>query len=162
MKFFENMEIGEVSEFGSHTFTAEAIKRFAKAYDPQPFHLDEEAAAAGLFGALTASGWHTCAVMMKLIAAAGGPLPTGQSDTEDGARLGPSPGFDDLRWLKPVFAGETLRYQATIIGKRDSRSRPRWGVVTSRFEAHNAAGEQVLEVTGHDYVERRNGQQITG
>ncbi len=172
MKFFENVEIGGVSEFGSHTFTVEAIKRFAKAYDPQPFHLDEEAAAAGLFGALTASGWHTCAVMMKLMAAAGGPLPAGQGDAggplpagqgdaEDGARLGPSPGFDDLRWRKPVFAGDTLRYRATIIGKRDSGSRPRWGVVTSRFEAHNAAGEQVLELTGHDYVERRNARQGT-
>ena len=161
MKFFDDIEIGAVSEFGSHTFTAEAIKRFARAYDSQPFHLDEEAAAASLFGALTASGWHTMAVMMKLIAAAGGPLPAGgpspagESDSTDSARLGPSPGFDDLRWLRPVFAGDTLTYRATVTDKRESRSRPGWGVVSSRFETHNAAGEKVMDVTVHDLVERR-------
>ena len=127
MKFFDDIAIGDVTEFGSHTFTAEAIKRFAGAYDPQPFHLDEEAAATGLFGALTASGWHTMAVMMKLIDAAGGPLPAGAADGADCARLGPSPGFDDLRWLRPVFAGGTLTYRATVTGKRESRSRPGWG-----------------------------------
>lgn len=158
MKFFGDIEIGEVTEFGTHTFTAEAIKRFAKTYDPQPFHLDEAAAAAGLFGALTASGWHTSAVLMKLIVAAGGPLPAGATDGTDCARLGPSPGFDDLRWLRPVFAGDTLSYRATIIGRRESRSQPGWGVVSSRFEAQNAAGEIVLEVTGHNYVERRTAQ----
>ncbi len=153
MKAFEDITIGDVSEFGSHTFTAAAIKRFARSYDPQPFHLDEAAAADGLFGALTASGWHTTAVMMKLIAAAGA------TDGEDGARLGPSPGFDDLSWLRPVFAGDTLTYRATVIGKRASRSRPGWGVVSSRFEAHNQNGEQVLELTGHDRVERRAARQ---
>ena len=154
MMYFDDIEIGAVTEFGSHTFTAEAIKRFARAYDPQPFHINEEAAAASLFGALTASGWHTSAVMMKLIAAAGGPLPAGATDRTNSARLGPSPGFDDLRWLRPVFAGDTLSYRATVIGKRESRSRPGWGVVSSRFEAHDAAGKRMLEVTGHDPVER--------
>jgi acyl dehydratase len=147
MKFFEDIEIGDVTEFGSHTFTAEAIKRFAGAYDPQPFHLDEEAAAAGLFGALTASGWHTSAVMMKLIAAAGA------ADGPDGARLGPSPGFDDLRWLRPVFAGDTLTYRATVTGKHENRSPPGWGLVTSRYEAHDAAGETVMEVTVHELID---------
>jgi acyl dehydratase len=149
MRFFEDIEIGDVTEFGSHTFTAEAIKRFARAYDPQPFHLDEDAAAAGLFGALTASGWHTSAVMMKLIAAAGA------ADRSDCARLGPSSGFDDLRWLRPVFAGDTLTYRATVTGKRQSRSRPGRGVVSSRFEAQNTAGETVMDVTVHDLVERQ-------
>jgi acyl dehydratase len=155
MKFFDDITIGAVTEFGSHTFTAEAIKRFASSYDPQRFHLDEAAAAASLFGALTASGWHTTAVMMKLIAAAGGPLPAGAIGGTQCANLGPSPGFDDLRWLRPVFAGDTLTYRATVTDKRKSRSRPDWGVVSSRFEAHNAAGEKVLDVTGHDLVERR-------
>ena len=153
MKVFDNIEIGDVTEFGSYTFTAEAIKRFASAYDPQPFHLDEAAAAASLFGALTASGWHTTAVMMKLIAAAGGPLPAAAADGADCARLGPSPGFDDLRWLRPVFAGDTLTYRAMVTDKRESRSRPGWGVVSSRFEARNAAGEMVMDVTVHDLVD---------
>ena len=152
MTFFDDIAIGVVTEFGSHTFTAEAIKRFAGAYDPQPFHLDEEAAAASLFGALTASGWHTMAVMMKLIAAAGA------ADGAGSARLGPSPGFDDLRWLRPVFAGDTLTYRATVTGKRESRSPPGWGVVSSRFEAHNAAGETVMDVTLHDLVECRTAE----
>ena len=147
MNFLDAVAIGDVTELGSHTFTAEAIKRFAGAYDPQPFHLDEDAAAAGLFGALTASGWHTTAVMMKLIAAAGS---AGKADC---ARLGPSPGFDDLRWLRPVFAGDTLTYRATVTGKRESRSRPGWGVVSSRFEAHNAAGEMAMDVIVHDLIE---------
>ena len=153
MKVFDNIEIGNVTEFGSYAFTAEAIKQFAGAYDPQPFHLDEAAAAASLFGALTASGWHTTAVMMKLIAAAGGPLPAGAADGADCARLGPSPGFDDLRWLRPVFAGDTLTYRAMVTGKRESQSRPGWGVVSSRFEAHNAAGVMVMDVTVHDLVD---------
>ena len=145
MKFFDDIAIGDVTEFGSHTFTAEAIKRFARAYDPQPFHIDEAAAAASLFGALTASGWHTMAVIMKLIAAA--------ADGSESARLGPSPGFDDLRWLRPVFAGDTLTYRATVTGKRESRSRPGWGVVSSRFEAHEATGEKAMDVIVHDLVE---------
>lgn len=143
MIVFDDIAIGAVTELGSHTFTAEAIKRFARAYDPQPFHVDEEAAAAGLFGALTASGWHTSAVLMKLIAAANG---------ADAEGFGPSPGFDDLRWLKPVFAGDTLAYRAIVTAKRESRSRPGWGVVSSRFEAHNAAGEKAMDVTVHDFV----------
>jgi acyl dehydratase len=147
MTIFDDIEIGDVAEFGSHTFTAKAIKRFAAAYDPQPFHLDEEAAAAGLFGALTASGWHTTAVMMKLIAAAG------TADGQDGASRGPSPGFDDLRWLRPVFAGDTLTYQAIVTAKRESRSRPGWGIVSSRFEAHNAAGETAMDVSMHHLVQ---------
>lgn len=145
MKFFDDIAIGDVTEFGSHTFTAEAIKRFARTYDPQPFHIDEAAAAASLFGALTASGWHTMAVIMKLIAAA--------ADGSESARLGPSPGFDDLRWLRPVFAGDTLTYRATVTGKRESRSRPGWGVVSSRFEAHEATGEKAMDVIVHDLVE---------
>ncbi len=149
MKYFDDIAIGDVTEFGSHTFTAEAIKRFAGAYDPQPFHLDEAAAAAGLFGALTASGWHTTAVMMKLMAAAEETCGT------DCASLGHSPGFDDLRWLRPVFAGDTLTYRATVTGKRESRSRPGWGVVSRRLEAHNGAGQTVMDLTGHDLVERR-------
>jgi len=152
MRVFDDIAIGDVTEFGSHTFTAEAIRRFARTYDPQPFHIDEAAAAASLFGALTASGWHTMAVMMKLIAAPGGPPPAGAADGADCAMLGPTPGFDDLRWLRPVFAGDTLTYRATVTGKRESRSRPGWGVVSSGFEAHNAAGEKAMDVTVHDLV----------
>src|SRR3712207_4174250 len=104
MRFFEDIPLGERRAVGSHLFTAEEIKRFARAYDPQPFHLDEEAAAASHFGRLCASGWHTLAVWMKLnvrkVQQSGEqvrvamPIP----------RVGVSPGFDELRWLKPVYA----------------------------------------------------------
>ncbi|HSG94350.1 MAG TPA: dehydratase, partial [Afifellaceae bacterium] len=77
----------------------------------------------------------------------------GAADGRKGARLGPSPGFDDLRWLRPVLAGDTLTYRAIVTAKRNSRSRPGWGVVTSRYEADNAAGETVMDVTVHDFVD---------
>ncbi len=108
MMFFEDIVVGERDEIGAHTFTAEEIKRFARAFDPQPFHLDEAAAEESHFGRLCASGWHTLAVWMKLNvrhlqrrARASARRPACRL-----ARLGPSPGFDELKWLKPVYAGD--------------------------------------------------------
>ena len=158
MKPFEDIALGERWELGSHGFSAEEIKRFAQAFDPQPFHLDEGAAAESHFGALCASGWHTLAVWMKLNvrewqrrateAGAGG---------EAAARIGPSPGFDELKWLKPVYAGDTITYSCEVTGKTESRSRPEWGVVTFRASGVNARGEEVLSFNGHVFVERRSG-----
>jgi acyl dehydratase len=157
MKFFEDIELGERVELGSHTFSAEDIKRYAKAYDPQPFHLDEAAAAKSHFGKLCASGWHTLAVWMKLN------IRELQRQNEKRiaagkriAQMGPSPGFDDLKWLKPVYAGDTVTYAFEISGKRESRSRPEWGLVSFQNAGVNQKGEPVISFTGHVFIERRD------
>ena len=156
IRFFEDMVIGEMVELGSHTFTADEIVTFARAYDPQRFHLSEEGAADSHFGRLCASGWHTAAVWMRKfietrdrvvaeIEARGEPVP----------RLGPSPGFTDLVWKKPVYVGDTIRFTATLIEKRESQSRPGWGILTQRNEGFNQNSDLVYAFTGSVFVERR-------
>src|ERR1700674_1549293 len=121
MTYFEDLRVGTRTEVGSHTFTADEIKAFARQYDPQPFHLDEAAAAKSHFGALCASGWHTVAMWMRLRILHGR-----KEDAERKARgeviarLGPSPGFRDMRWLKPVYAGDTISYASEIAELRAS------------------------------------------
>ena len=148
MIFWDALTVGEQHTLGAYTFHAEDILRFARAYDPQPFHVDEDAAKASLLGGLCASGWHTAAVFMKLnvaysrktaeaFVAAGNPAP----------RTGPSPGFRELRWPRPVFAGDTVTYTHTITGKRPSASRPGWGLVEGRTEGTNQNGEPVISFT---------------
>jgi acyl dehydratase len=157
MKFFEDIPIGERYRLGSHLFTAEEIKRFAGAFDPQPFHTDEEQAEKSHFGGLCASGWHTMAVWMKLnvreqqrlgsdLKSAGTPI----------ARVGPSPGFDDLRWLKPVYAGDTITFETEVTAKKASRSRPGWGLLTMLSTGRNQEGETVISFIGHVFVEQRD------
>jgi acyl dehydratase len=153
---YEDIVIGETVVFGSHTFTAEEIKRFARQFDPQPFHLDEAAAARTHFGTLCASGWHTMAVWMGMMVryrqrlaterlAQGRPLP----------EFGPSPGFRELRWLKPVYVGDTITYASTVIDKRASQSRPEWGVLSIRTTGHNQAGDLVVSVINTAFAKRR-------
>ena len=139
MRYFEDFSRGEKTELGSYTFTAESIKRFAGAFDPQSFHLDEAAAAASLFGGLCASGWHTAAVWMRLMVDNG--LRNSAADFEGQARprIGPSPGFEAMQWLKPVMAGETISFTTEVIEMRASRSRPEWGLVISRNEGRKAS-----------------------
>jgi acyl dehydratase len=155
MKLFEDIAVGESSVLGSHTFTAEEIKAFAARFDPQPFHLDEEAAAKTHFGKLCASGWHTACVWMKFAAAQ-----RFRDDDERRARgepvgaAGPSPGFRDLRWLKPVFAGDTITFATETIDKRASASRPGWGLIVTRNTGVNQNGEPVLEFISSLFVER--------
>ena len=156
MKFFDDIEVGERVELGSHTFTADDIKRFARAYDPQPFHLDEAAAEKSHFRKLCASGWHTVAVWMKLnIRELTRQNETRAAAGERIAQMGPSPGIDDLKWLKPVYAGDTVTYGLEISGKRESRSRPGWGLVSFANTGVNQKGEPVISFTGHVFVERR-------
>jgi acyl dehydratase len=158
MMFFEEFEVGAREDIGSHTFTAEEIKRFATAFDPQAFHTDEEAAAASHFGGLCASGWHTQAVWMKLNVrnwqrrraereAAGLEI----------ARVGPSPGFDELKWLKPVYAGDTISFENEVIGKKLSRSMPGWGLVTFKMTGRNQSGTETISFVGHVFIESREG-----
>lgn len=148
LDFLADAEIGITRDLGHHLFTPDAIVAFAKAYDPQAFHLDPEAARQTHFGALCASGWHTAAAWMKrlhvtrardmALTAKTGPVP----------QLGPSPGFRDLRWLVPVYAGDTLRYSCTLTDKRQSASRPGWGLATHHNVAMNQHGTKVFEFTG--------------
>jgi acyl dehydratase len=155
MKYFEDIKVGEKAELGRFTFTTEAIKRFARAYDPQPFHLDEVAAAAGPFGALCASGWQTAAVWMRLMVDYR--IRNADTSAPDGTppMMGPSPGFDDMKWLKPVYAGQTITYSTEITALRESRSRPQWGIMTSLNEGRGDDGELAFSFTGHVFVERR-------
>ena len=157
MKFFEEIEVGEWHRIGAHTFTAEDIKRFAGAFDPQPFHLDEAAAEASHFGRLLASGWHTLAVWMRLNVRELQRLDRERREAGMSiARLGPSPGFDALRWLKPVFAGDTVTFESEVVAKKASRSRPGWGLVSMRNVGRDQAGEEVIAFVGHVFVERRD------
>lgn len=154
--FFEEVSVGDVTELGSHTFTREEIIAFAGRYDPQPFHVDEAAAKDSLFGGLCASGWHTGCIWLRLLIqhrqrriaemiAAG----------ETPPRFGPSPGVRDLRWLKPVYPGDTISYRSTVIGKKDTKSHPEWGLMISRHEGFNQDGEPVIGLQGSVLVERR-------
>jgi acyl dehydratase len=154
--YFEDLPEGEVIELGSHTFTAEDIKRFAAKYDPQPFHLDEEKAKNSLFGALCASGWHTVSVMIgKNIRHRQMQEKQFRDKGEDVCHWGPSPGFRELKWPKPVFVGDTVTYKATRIEKRDLASRPERGLNIQRVEGFNQNGEQVLSVIVQILVPRR-------
>jgi acyl dehydratase len=156
MKYFEDIAVGERASLGRHTFTAEEIKSFAARFDPQAFHVDEAAAAASPYGALIASGWHTVAMWMRHAMR--------YRNAEDAARrargeplaeLGPSPGFRDLRWLKPVYVGDTIAFASEIIETRPSKSRPKWGLVFSRNTGTNQAGDLVISFIGSALVERR-------
>ena len=133
MHFFEELEIGARREVGSFTFTAELIKKFAAQFDPQVFHLDEEAGRKSLFGGLAASGWHVGSVCMKLLVAHGQrQIDEAAARGEEIAVWGPSPGFRELRWIRPVLAGDTISFASVIESKRLSDKRPEWGIVQAR------------------------------
>lgn len=144
MSFIED-HIGEEIAIGSYTFTAEEIIRFASQFDPQPFHLDAEAARNSVLGGLCASGWHTASVFMKLnvasiVAASRDAAARGETPPV----FGPSPGFENLKWLKPVYAGDTITYRRTVHAVRPLASRPGWSMLSMSASAHNQKGEQVL------------------
>lgn len=132
--YFEDLEVGSCQEYGGYQVTAEEIVEFASRYDPQPFHLSEEGGKAMHFGGLCASGWHTCAMVMSMTVAH---MP------ENSAAIG-SPGIDELRWTKPVFPGDVLHVKSTIVGKRESRSRPDMGTVFLENVVLNQNGETVM------------------
>ena len=156
MNFFEDIVIGERTTLGEHTFTAEEIKRFAAKYDPQPFHLDETAAAHSHFGALCASGWHSAVMWMRVALDHRGRKEIAlRTQGEAIAMFGPSPGFRDLKWLKPVFAGDTITYATETLDVRPSQSRPGWGLMTVRNTGTNQAGELVLSFISTAFVPRR-------
>ncbi len=154
--FFEEIAVGERLDLGAATFSEADIIRFAKDFDPQFFHVDPVAAKASIFGGLIASGWHTGANWMKtMVATRTGAAMQAMRRGERPARLGPSPGFQHLRWTKPVFAGDTIRYSSAIIDKRESRSRPEWGIVRHFNTGVNQKGETVFSFHGAVFWERK-------
>jgi len=153
---FEDRQIGELTEFGSHTFARDEIVSFASAFDPQPFHLDEAAAKASLFGALCASGWHT--VLFAVRGHIRSRLEGNRQARAQGIKLaayGPSPGFRSLSWYKPVYVGDTLDYRGRLAAKIDLKSRPERGILVTEIEARNQRGESVLRATSQILAERR-------
>lgn len=128
MQYFEDITVGTKQAFGRYEVQRDEVIGFATAYDPQPFHLSDEAAAATHFGRLSASGWHTCAMTMAMVVA--------NLEANQQAGLG-SPGIDELRWLKPVYPGDTLRCETEILDKRASRSRPEMGSYRSKMTVLN-------------------------
>ncbi len=157
MRFFEDIEVGQRREFGSFTFTAEDIKRFASQFDPQRFHLDEEEGRNSLFGGLAASGWHVASVCMKLLVADNQRLAElARARGEPVAVGGPSPGFRELRWIKPVLAGDVISFASEIESLRLSASRPEWGILQARNVGTNQRGELVFSFLASGFVPRRN------
>ena len=135
--YFEDFNTGDEREFGRYEVTREEILEFAEKYDPQPFHLDDEIAKQTHFGGLVASGWHTCAMNMKMVV---------DNIIDHGTALG-SPGVDKIRWLKPVRPGDVLRVRATVGQTRPSRSRPEMGSVEIAHEIFNQKDEVVMTMT---------------
>ncbi|MDT9001621.1 MaoC family dehydratase [Paucibacter sp. APW11] len=137
-KAFEDFEVGQVLSFGSRLVDREEALAFAAAYDPQPLHLDEAAAEASVLGGLSVSGWHTCAMTMRMMC---------DAYLLDSTSQG-SPGLDNIRWLKPVRPGDTLSVRMHILETRQSQSRPQIGLVRSRWEVGNQHGETVMTMEG--------------
>jgi acyl dehydratase len=156
MPYFEDMKIGDVREFGSYHFTKENIVRFARKYDPQPFHLDEEAAKKSLFGALCASGWHTgAACMRKIVDFNKAQIEEALKRGEKPVASGPSPGFKNLKWLKPVYAGDTITFSSKIVELRESATRPEWGIMFAKISGVNQNGERVYEFDSSAFIPRK-------
>ena len=146
MIYFEDLEVGAENYFGSYDVTREEVLDFARKYDPQPFHLSDEEAAKTHFGRLAASGWHTCAMTMAVIA---------RSVVDDEqAGLG-SPGVDELRWLKPVYPGDTLHVRGKILDKSPPRSKPESGSFPAGTTYTNQDDVPVMRFTSIVLIRRR-------
>jgi acyl dehydratase len=154
--YFEDIKVGEVRDLGSHTFQRDEIITFAKEFDPQPFHLSEAGGRQSLFGGLAASGWHTASIFIRQVVrsrqvheaalrTAGKPI----------AVWGPSPGFRNLGWPKPVLMGDTIWFRNKVIETRELKSRPERGFVITQGEGRNQNGDIVFRFTGQMFVERR-------
>lgn len=158
MWFFEDINVGDRREVGSYTFTADAIKKFAAQFDPQRFHLDEEEGRKSLFGGLAASGWHVGSVCMKVMVLDRDRLAReAEARGEEVAVWGPSPGFRELRWIKPVLAGDTITYATEVLSKRTLDSRPGWGILQARNVGTNQRGEVVFSFLATAFVPLRQG-----
>lgn len=146
MRYFEDLEVGAETEFGTYDVTREEVIEFARKYDPQPFHLSDEAAAKTHFGRIAASGWHTAAMTMAVIAR--------HVVADEQAGLG-SPGIDELRWRRPVYPGDTIHVRGKIVGKTPSRSRPDIGSFRTETVVSNQHGDPVMSYTSIVLIRRR-------
>ncbi len=135
MQYYEDMVVGAVSTYGHYEVTREEVIAFASKYDPQAFHLDDAAAAATHFGRLSASGWHTASMTMAMTVA--------NMANNKQAGLG-SPGIDELRWIKPVYPGDTLRCENVLLEKRRSKTRPEMGIIRGETRVYNQHDDLVM------------------
>lgn len=146
MRYFEDVEVGASARYGRYEVTRDEVVEFARKYDPQPFHLSDEAAAATHFGRLSASGWHTCAMTMAMIVE--------NLKSRDEAGLG-SPGIDELRWLRPVYPGDTLSCESEVLEKRASATRPEMGIYKSRTTVSNQDSVTVMTFVSNIMIATR-------
>lgn len=146
LKYFEDLVVGTKASFGRYEVTREEVVEFASKYDPQPFHLSDEAAAQTYFGRLSASGWHTAAMAMRMAV-----------ENMKGAHITSlgSPGIDELRWLKPVYPGDVLRCETELLDKRVSRSRPEMGITKGRTIVLNQHDEAVMTFVANGLIRTR-------
>jgi acyl dehydratase len=144
--FFEDFAVGRVWDIDGPTLTRESIVEFARRYDPQPFHVDEAAARESVFGGLIASGWHTVSLCMRMIC---------DAYVLDAASMG-SPGVNEVRWLKPVRPGDTLRMRMSVLEAKPSTSKPDRGTVLHRWEVFNQNDELVMRMEGYGMFRRRD------
>lgn len=144
--YWEDFKTGETFPMGERRVHRDEVIAFANAYDPQPFHVDEQAAKQSIYGGLIASGWHTVAIVMRMMC---------DAYLNQSASLG-SPGVDNVRWLKPVRPGDTIRAQRTVLETRASQSRPEMGLVKHRWEVFNQDHDLVMTIEGYGMFQRRN------
>ena len=147
MRYYEDLIVGQVQKFGRYEVTLEEVLDFAGKYDPQPFHLSDEEAAKTHFGRISASGWHTCAMTMRMVVDNMGKLQQ--------ASLG-SPGIDEIRWLKPVYPGDVLTCESELLEKRRSKSKPEVGITKSATRVFNQNGDLVMSHVANGMIRVRN------
>lgn len=147
MFHYEDLEVGRIEHFGQYEVSLAEVLDFAQKYDPQPFHLSDEAAAKTHFGRIAASGWHTCAMTMRMM--------VDHWHARKQASLG-SPGIDEIRWLKPVYPGDTLRCESELLEKRLSKSRPGIGITKTATRVINQNEEVVMSHIANGMIRLRN------
>ncbi len=145
MRYLEDITVGEKFEFGCYEVTAEEIIDYARRYDPQPIHLDDDAAREAGLGGLIASGWHSTGMYMRMLV----------DHVLIGGSTMPSPGADEIRWLKPVRPGDVLSIRGEALEARPSRSKPDRGIVRWRYEMINQDGEAVMSLIAIGFAQRR-------
>ncbi|MEO0411162.1 MAG: MaoC family dehydratase [Pseudomonadota bacterium] len=146
MLFFEDIAVGHKARFGRYAVTREEVLDFASKYDPQPFHLDDEAAAKTFFGKVSASGWHTCAMTMRMMV---------EQMQDKKIQTTGSPGVDKIRWRTPVYPGDVLSVRSEVLGKKDLPSKPDMGIITAAYEVLNQDGVVVMTFEGAGLYHRR-------
>ena len=146
MLFYEDLHVGGTRRFGHYEVTREEVLDFARNYDPQPFHLEDHAAAQTHFGRLAASGWHTCAMTMAMMV---------ESRRDEPVAMLGAIGIDELRWLKPVYPDDVLSCETELLEKRRSKSRPGTGILKTRVTTFNQQGEAVQSMIGSTLIRTR-------